>query len=73
MLLAGTTLRRLSGSAPVEVDGFLMRATRDINRAHRGIPSPAPRTLPDGATVTRLTRLTREPTLERLWQSRPPC
>ena len=70
VLLAGTTLRHLSGSAPVEGDGFLMRATRDVNRAHRGIPSPAPRGLPDGATVTRLTQ---EPTLERLWQSRRPC
>ena len=70
VLLAGATLRHLRGSAPVEVDGFRMRATRDLNRARRGLPSPAPRTLPDGATVTRLTR---EPMLERLWQSRPPC
>ncbi len=67
VLLSGTTLRKLSAQTPVATDGLTISATRDLNRAARGLPSPATRPWPPDATVERLRD---EPLLERLWQGR---
>lgn len=70
VLLGGTTLRALSllcADAPVQGPGLRVALARDEHRRARGIPSAPPQPLPPEATVTRLTE---EPALERLWQSR---
>jgi GT2 family glycosyltransferase len=67
VLLTGTTLRKLSAQAPMATDGLTISATRDLNRAARGLPFPVDTPWPTDATVEHLRD---EPLLERLWQGR---
>ena len=67
VLLSGTTLRTLSGQAPTATEGLQVSASRDLNHAARGLPSPVATPWPTDAVVERLRD---EPLLERLWQGR---
>jgi GT2 family glycosyltransferase len=67
VVVHGTSLRRLTASAPVSSDHLSIRATRDLHRSARGLETTRPRPMPRGVRVERLHVA---PVLERHWQSR---